>query len=39
MPVAGALVAGGFNSLYTHTVCTAAYNLYRERFLEKKYDL
>ena len=38
-PVAGALVAGGFNSLYTNTVCDAAHHLYRERFLEKKYDL
>ncbi len=37
MPVAGAVVAGGFNSLYTHTVCDAAYHLYRERFLFGKY--
>ena len=37
MPVAGAVVAGGFNSLYTHTVCDVAYHLYRERFLFDKY--
>ena len=39
LPVAGAVVAGGFNSLYTHTVCDTAYHLYRERFLEDKYGL
>lgn len=39
LPIAGAVVAGGFNSLYTNTVCDAAFHLYRERFLEKKYGL
>lgn len=38
-PIAGAIVAGGFNSLYTNTVCDTAHHLYRERFLERKYDL
>ncbi|MEZ4699913.1 MAG: EcsC family protein [Rhodothermales bacterium] len=38
MPVAGALLAGGFNSLYTRTVCDAAFHLYRERFLNRKYE-
>lgn len=37
MPIAGAVVAGGFNSYYTHTVCDVAYHLYRERFLFGKY--
>ncbi len=37
IPIAGALVAGGYNSLYTHTVCDVAYHLYRERFLFEKY--
>ena len=37
MPVAGAVIAGGYNSLYTHTVCDVAYHLYRERFLFEKY--
>ena len=37
MPVAGAVIAGGYNSLYTHTVCDVAHHLYRERFLFEKY--
>jgi hypothetical protein len=37
MPVAGAVVAGSFNSLYTGTVCDVAFHLYRERFLLSKY--
>ena len=37
MPVAGAVVAGGYNSFYTHNVCDVAYHLYRERFLFGKY--
>ncbi len=37
MPVAGALIAGGYNSMYTHTVCDVAFHLYRERFLFGKY--
>ena len=28
---------GGFNAYYTARVCDAAYHLYRERFLAKKY--
>ena len=39
MPVAGAVMASGFNSLYTNNVCTTAYFLYRERFLQQKYNL
>ncbi len=39
IPIAGAVAAGGFNSLYTHTVCDAAFHLYRERFLDRKYNL
>ena len=39
LPVAGVVVAGGFNSLYTNTVCDAAFHLYRERFLARKYGL
>ena len=39
LPVAGAVMAGGFNSLYTNTVCDTAFHLYRERFLERKYGL
>ena len=37
IPIAGAVVGGGFNSYYTAKVCDAAYNLYRERFLAQKY--
>ena len=37
LPIAGAVVAGGYNSYYTHTVCDVAYHLYRERFLFAKY--
>ena len=36
-PVAGAVIGGGFNAYYTDKVCTAAYHLYRERFLARKY--
>ena len=36
-PVAGAVISGGFNAYYTDKVCTAAYQLYRERFLARKY--
>ena len=36
-PVAGAVISGGFNAYYTDKVCTAAYHLYRERFLARKY--
>ncbi len=37
VPVAGALVGGGFNAYYTNKVCETAFNLYRERFLAEKY--
>lgn len=37
IPVAGALIGGGFNAYYTHKVCNAAFYLYRERFLAEKY--
>jgi hypothetical protein len=37
VPVAGAIVGGGFNAYYTSKVCDAAFYLYRERFLAEKY--
>ncbi len=37
LPVAGAVVGGGFNAYFTSKVCDAAYYLYRERFLATKY--
>ncbi|MCY1078523.1 EcsC family protein [Archangium lansingense] len=37
LPVAGAAIGGGFNAYYTSKVCDAAYFLYRERFLARKY--
>ncbi|HEX4142968.1 MAG TPA: EcsC family protein [Pirellulales bacterium] len=37
IPVAGAVVGGGFNAYFTSNVCQAAYYLYRERFLAEKY--
>jgi len=37
IPGAGIAIASGFNAYYTSAVCTAAYNLYRERFLNAKY--
>jgi len=37
VPVAGALVGGGFNAWYVGSVTEAAYLLYRERFLMEKY--
>ena len=39
VPAVGAAVGGGFNAYYTGRVCTAAYHLYRERFLAEKYGL
>ena len=33
----GAVVGAGFNAYYTAGVCEAAYYLYRERFLARKY--
>lgn len=37
IPVFGAVVGGGFNAYYTGKVCDAAYFLYRERFLARRY--
>ena len=37
VPVTGALVGGGFNSYFTSKVCDAAFYLYRERFLARKF--
>jgi EcsC protein family len=37
IPVAGAVIGGGFNAYFTAKVCDAAYFLYRERFLAEKY--
>ena len=37
VPIAGALVGGGANALYTTRVCTAALHLYRERRLLESY--
>jgi len=37
LPVAGAIVGGGTNGIYTAKVCKGAHNLYRERFLAEKY--
>lgn len=37
VPATGALVGAGFNSYYTSKVCTAAFHLYRERFLAEKH--
>ncbi|WP_339289761.1 EcsC family protein [Paenibacillus sp. FSL E2-0201] len=37
IPVVGALIGAGYNAYFTNSVCEAAYNLYRERFLAVKY--
>lgn len=37
IPLAGAVVGGGLNYLYTRNVCTTARHHYRERFLNRKY--
>lgn len=37
IPVAGAVVGGGFNAYFTSNVCDAAYYLYRERFLARTH--
>lgn len=37
VPVIGLTVGAGLNAAYTARVCDASYNLYRERFLIKKY--
>ena len=39
VPVAGAAIGGGFNAYYTTGVCNAAYYLYRERFLARRYGV
>ena len=37
LPVAGAVIGGGFNAYFASRVCESAYFLYRERFLARKY--
>ena len=37
LPVVGAAVGGGYNVYFTTQVCDAAYYLYRERFLSRKF--
>ena len=37
LPAAGAIIGGGYNAYYTSQVCEAAYHLYRERFLARRY--
>lgn len=39
IPVAGAIIGGGFNAWFTKSTCDAAYNLYRERFLQRRYGI
>ncbi|KQQ71643.1 hypothetical protein ASF73_12060 [Xanthomonas sp. Leaf131] len=39
LPVAGAVLSGGFNAYYTDKVCKSAFYLYRERLLALKSDL
>ena len=39
VPVAGAVIGGGFNAWFTRSNCEAAYHLYRERFLQRRYGL
>lgn len=36
IPAVGALAAGGVNASYTASVCTAAYQCYRQRFLHRQ---
>ncbi len=37
VPVAGAVIGGGYNAYFTDKVCKAAFYLYRERFLARRY--
>lgn len=37
IPVAGAVIGGGFNAWFTKSNCDAAYHLYRERFLASRH--
>lgn len=39
IPIAGAVIGGGFNAYFTMKVCDSAYYLYRERFLAEKYGV
>jgi hypothetical protein len=39
LPIAGAVVGGGFNSYFTANVCNSAFYLYRERFLAERYGV
>ncbi len=36
VPAVGAVVAGGVNASYTASVCEAAYQCYRQRFLNRQ---
>ncbi|MGO2386491.1 MAG: EcsC family protein, partial [Psychrobacter sp.] len=36
IPAVGAVVAGSVNASYTASVCEAAYQCYRERFLDRQ---
>lgn len=36
LPLAGAVVGGGFNAYYTNKTCETAFYMYRERFLLRK---
>ena len=36
IPAVGAVVAGGVNASYTSSVCEAAYQGYRQRFLDRQ---
>lgn len=37
IPAAGAMIGGGYNAYFTDKVCKAAFYLYRERFLARRY--
>ncbi|MGY4828641.1 EcsC family protein [Sphaerotilaceae bacterium SBD11-9] len=37
IPIAGAAIGGGYNAYFTDKVCKAAFYLYRERFLARRY--
>jgi hypothetical protein len=37
IPKTGSIIGFGFNVAYTNRVCNASYNLYREKFIARKY--
>lgn len=39
IPLIGGVIGAGFNANFAHRVCTAAYHLYRERFIRDKHGL